>query len=204
MPIYLGDVLIHNGTSSEYDFTQEESGMIVSPTTVMYPMEVAWYEYVNSISPTGNLADLPSAIKYVYSTGGMTGDLADIPASVVGIYIQSSGITGDLADISKSVTHINLYNCTSITGDLGGLSSSLTSLDVGGDPLISGVYIAGANIKSLSFDGNGMSPADTDATLIALDASGAENGFGSFNANRTSASDDAVASLRLKGWSLMA
>lgn len=204
MPIYLGDVLIYNGTSSEYDFTQEESGMIVSPTTVMYPMEVAWYEYVNSISPTGNLADLPSAIKYVYSTGGMTGDLADLPSSVIGLLIESSDITGDLSDIPSGVTYIKLYNDQFITGDLADLGNNLTYLDVSSSPLISGIYTAGANIHSISLAGTAMSADDTDATLIALDASGAENGFGSFNANRTSASDDAVASLLLKGWSLMA
>lgn len=204
MPIYLGDTLIFSDGGSEYDLYHDEIGMVVSPNNVMYPMEACWHQWVNSISPSGSIADLPSDIKYIYSSIGMTGDLSDIPESAVGVYIQSSDITGDVGeDIPASVTHINLYNCPAITCDLADLSSALTHLNLASNPLVAGVYTPGAGIQSIILDSTGMSDSDTDATLIALDACGAENGTGSMCPNRTSASDAAVASLISKGWMLM-
>lgn len=178
--------------------------LILNPNVVMYPMEVAWLTYKENLWPTGDLSNLPLDIKNIYATFGITGDLEDIPDGVLTVHIESSAITGDLADIPDSVTHLGLYNCVDITGDLADLSSNLTFIIVSSDPLISGVYTPGVNINTLILSDTGMSPADTDATIIALDASGAPFGMAAFCPNRTASSSAACASLIAKGWMLMA
>jgi hypothetical protein len=105
---------------------------------------------------------------------------------------------------------LNLANCSLITGSLSDLQGKLTYyLSLTNCSLITGVYTpVGNGLPTYTYlDNTGISTTDMDSTLVnyAAAAVSLNKNNGTFRANgktRSAASDDAVATLTGKGWSV--
>ena len=181
---------------------------VINPNVVMYPMHVWWLmnDESGASEQSGTFSNLPSDLKYLVARTGSvyTGSLSDIPRSVTAMLFESdiSEIEGDLEDLPSGLTHIDMVGGTIITGDLSTLPTGLTFVRIAYCPLISGVYSPNANTNFINFENTNMSAADTDATLIALNANTTVIGEIYTCGNRTSASDSAVTALLTAGWTV--
>ena len=114
-------------------------------------------------------------------------------------------ITGDLAALGGKITYyLSLANCQNITGDLADLGGKITNyLNLYNCPNISGVYSGIAYPTTINLSYTSVSAEEMDQNLINLNEN--MNKKGTFTANgmsRTAASDDAVAGLTAKGWTI--
>ena len=127
-----------------------------------------------------NVVMYPMDVLWLTNTISPTGTIANVPDDARAIIdvMQANNITGNLPDVPASVIYIDLTNATGV----------------------SGVYTANATIDYISLAGTGMSAADTDATLIALNANTTVVGEIYTAGNRTSASDAAVTALLTACW----
>ena len=159
---------------------------------------------------TGDLADLGGKITGSLSLSNcqnITGDLADLGGKITNTLRMSNcqNITGDLADLGGKITNtLDLSNCTNITGDLADLGGKITNtLDLSNCTNISGVYSGNVYPTSINLSYTGVSAEEMDQNLINLNENTSKKG--TFTANgmsRTAASDDAVAGLTAKGWTI--
>ena len=143
----------------------------------------------------------------IKNNNALKADLSDLGGKIT-YYLSLQNctkITGDLADLGGKITYyLSLSNCTNITGDLADLGGKITNtLSLSNCPNISGVYsgIAYHTIINLSY--TGVSAEEMDQNLINLNEN--MNKKGTFTADgmkRTAASDDAVAGLTAKGWTI--
>ena len=111
----------------------------------------------------------------------------------------------DLSDLGGRLTGmLNLYDCSNITGSLADLGGRLTYyLNLSACKNIIGVYSGNSYPTNVNLSNTGLTAADMDQTLINFNAG--TTGTGKFTANgmtRTAASDDAVAGLISKGWTV--
>ena len=111
----------------------------------------------------------------------------------------------DLSDLGGRLTGmLNLYDCSNITGSLTDLGGRLTYyLNLSACKNIIGVYSGNSYPTNVNLSNTGLTAADMDQTLINFNAG--TTGTGKFTANgmtRTAASDDAVAGLISKGWTV--
>ena len=134
-------------------------------------------------------------------------DLSDLGGRLTGMLnlYDCSNITGSLADLGGRLTYyLNLYNCSNITGSLTDLGGRLTYyLNLSACKNIIGVYSGNSYPTNVNLSNTGLTAADMDQTLINFNAG--TTGTGKFTANgmtRTAASDDAVAGLISKGWTV--
>ena len=164
----------------------------------------------NCTNITGSLADLAGKLTYflsLYNCKNITGSLADLDGKLVS-YLNLGGcsnITGSLADLRGKLTYfLNLYNCTNITGSLENLGGKLTYyLNLYNCKNITGVYSGNSYPTNVNLSYTGLTAADMDQTLINFNAGTTKPG--AFTANgmtRTAASDDAVAGLISRGWTV--
>lgn len=114
-------------------------------------------------------------------------------------------ITGSLSDLGGKITYyLNLFNCNNITGNLADLGGKLTNyLNLSGCQNITGVYSGNSYPTTVNLSNTGLTAADMDQTLINFNTGTTKSG--TFTANgmtRTAASDDAVAGLTAKGWTV--
>ena len=111
----------------------------------------------------------------------------------------------DLSDLGGKITGtLSLYGCSNITGDLSDLGGKITgTLSLGNCSNITGVYSGQSYPKTVYLSNTGLSASDMDSTLINFANSSVSNGtFTASNMTRTSASDEAVATLAGKGWEI--
>jgi uncharacterized repeat protein (TIGR02059 family) len=153
--------------------------LVINPNVVMYPMEVMFL-----------LAQGPEV--------GPTGDIANLPVGLIHFLDRLQVITGDIQYLPFTVTYIE-SNSPAIEGLLSTLPTGLTHLDLAGTA-VHGVYTPNATIDFIELQETDMSAADTDATLIALNANTTVSGIITTAGNRTSDSDTAVSELTVKGW----
>jgi len=112
----------------------------------------------------------------------------------------------NLADLPALSYYLDLSNCPLVTGNLADLPALSYCLRLSNCSLVTGAYtqISGETVPAttdLSY--TNVSSTDMDSTLIAYASCTKSNG--SFSANgmtRTSASDDAVATLVARGWTI--
>jgi len=166
-------------------------------------------DFTGSNCITGALADLPALTYYLNlaNCSSITGDLSDLPALTYYLNLTDcSSITGDLSDLPALTNYLSLYNCSLITGDLSDLPALTNYLNLYNCSSITGAYVSvsGNSVPTTTIlTGTGMSATDMDNTLIAYAATTKDNGtFTATNKNRTAASDDAVATLVSRGWSI--
>ena len=167
-------------------------------------------EIKNNNALKADLSDLGGKITYflrLSNCQNITGDLADLGGKIT-YYLSldnCQNITGDLADLGGKITNtLDLYNCKNITGDLADLGGKITYfLRLSNCRNISGVYSGIAYPTSINLSYTGVSAEEMDQNLINLNEN--MNKKGTFTANgmsRTAASDDAVAGLTAKGWTI--
>lgn len=162
---------------------------------------------------TGDLADLDGKIRntlILVNCTNITGSLADLGGNITSVLALNNcnKITGSLADLEGNITvQLGLEGCTSITGsltDLGGKISSL--LNLAGCTNITGVYTPtdGVVPTTTILNNTGLSAADMDQTLInyATLSSKTNGTFTARNMTRTAASDEAIATLTGRGWTI--
>ena len=159
---------------------------------------------------TGGLADLGGKITNtlsLYNCKKITGALADLGGKItntLNLY-NCTNITGDLADLGGKITNtLSLYNCTNITGDLADLGGKITNtLSLFNCTNISGVYSGIAYPTTINLSYTGVSAEEMDQNLINLNENTSKKGmFTASGMSRTAASDDAVAGLTAKGWTI--
>ena len=136
-----------------------------------------------------------------------TGDLSDLPPLTDYLSISNcSLITGDLSDLPELTDAIGLSNCSLITGSLSNLQALTTYFNLYNCKLITGAYttVNGNNCPTTTdLSSTGMSATDMDNTLIAYAACTKDNGtLTAGGMTRTAASDDAVANLTGRGWTI--
>ena len=134
--------------------------------------------YVTQTALKCALKDIPPLANtlILQNCSHVTGSLADAPRVTGFLSLDScSHVTGSLADAPRVTSYLNLYNCTQVTG----------------------VLSPTATLKTIYLNRTGMTPSDTDQTLINLAAitTVTSGGILYIRHNRTSASDAAVASL---------
>ena len=143
----------------------------------------------------------------IKNNNALKSDLSDLGGKItyhLNLY-NCKNITGDLADLGGKITYLlSLYNCTNITGDLADLGGKITNtLSLGNCPNISGVYSGIAYPTTINLSYTGVSAEEMDQNLINLNENTSKKG--TFTANgmsRTAASDDAIAGLISKGWTV--
>ena len=116
-----------------------------------------------------------------------------------------ANVTGDLSDLGGKITNwLRLNGCVNITGDLSDLGGKITNtLDLSNCTNITGVYSGTKYPKTFSVSKTAITSADMDANLINFAASGVKSGkFTATGMKRTSASDNAVATLVANGWTV--
>jgi len=158
---------------------------------------------------TGSLSDLP-ALTYrldLYNCSLVTGSLSDLPALTYYLDLYNcSLVTGSLSDLPALTNYLRLYNCSLVTGSLSDLPALTDRLDLYNCSLVTGAYtnVSGINVPTTTIlTGTGLSATDMDNTLIAYAATTKNNGtFIATGKTRTAASDDAVATLEGRGWSI--
>ena len=159
---------------------------------------------------TGSLADLGGKITYLlslYNCKNITGSLADLGGKIT-YYLSldnCQNITGDLSDLDGKITYyLSLYNCKNITGSLADLGGKITHyLSLYNCKNITGVYSGNSYPTTVNLSNTGLTAADMDQTLINFNAGTTKSGtFTADGMTRTTASDDAVAGLTAKGWTV--
>lgn len=134
-------------------------------------------------------------------------DLSDIGGRIT-YYLSLGGcknITGDMSELAGRITYLlNLSGCQNITGDLSDLGGRVTYyLNLGGCEKITGVYSGNSYPTTVNLSNTGLTAADMDQTLINFNAGTTKSGtFTATGMTRTAASDDAVAGLTAKGWTV--
>ena len=118
---------------------------------------------------------------------------------------NNNALKADLSDLGGKITsYLNLYNCKNITGDLADLGGKITSyLILDNCQNISGVYSGNVYPTGINLSYTGVSAEEMDQNLINLNENTSKKG--TFTANgmsRTAASDDAIAGLISKGWTV--
>nr|DAU28089.1 MAG TPA: leucine-rich repeat protein [Caudoviricetes sp.] len=164
----------------------------------------------NCTNITGNLSDLGGAIDYLLNLekcSKITGDLSDLGGNITyNLNLAScQNITGDLSDLEGNVSYsLNLSGCSKITGSLADLNGNISNyLNLYNCKNVTGIYSGNSFPKTMNLSYTGLTAADMDQTLINFNAG--TTGTGKFTANgmtRTAASDDAVAGLTAKGWTV--
>lgn len=159
---------------------------------------------------TGSLSDLGGKLTYylnLYNCNNITGSLSDLGGKLtnyLNLY-NCTNITGSLADLGgKLTTSMNLSDCPNITGSLADLGGKLTNyLNLSGCQNITGVYSGNSYPTTVNLSNTGLTAADMDQTLINFNAGTTKSGtFTATGMTRTAASDDAVAGLIAKGWTV--
>ena len=148
----------------------------------------------------GNVKDLPR-VTGALSLGNctqVTGALADLPR--VTDYLDLGNctqVTGALADLPRVTSTLSLCNCAQVTGTLADLPRVTDYLDLGNCAQVTGTLLPAPSLRTIYLYGTGMTPSDTDQTLINLAAATTVTSGGTLyiKHNRTSASDAAVAYL---------
>ena len=167
-------------------------------------------EIKNNSALKADLSDLGGKITYFLSLSNcknITGDLADLGGKITNTLSLSNcpKITGDLADLGGKITHtLSLSNCKNITGDLADLGGKITYiLSLYNCKNITGVYSGNSYPTNVNLSGTGLTAADMDQTLINFNAGTTKSGtFTASGMTRTAASDDAVAGMTAKGWTI--
>ena len=131
-------------------------------------------------------------------------DLGGLATNYLNLY-NCSNVTGDLSALGGRITHyLGLYNCSKITGSLSDLGGKVTYwLNLGGCRNVTGVYSGDSYPTSVNLSNTGLTAADMDQTLINFNAGTTKSGtFTAKSMTRTAASDDAVAGLISRGWTV--
>ena len=126
------------------------------------------------------------------------GNVKDIPRVTYSLVISGcSQVTGTLADLPRVTFSLGIGSCSHVTGTLADLPRVTNSLNVSGCSQVTGTLSPSPTLKNIYLYGTGMTPVDTDQTLIDLAAvtTVKSGGILYVKRNRTSASDAAVASL---------
>ena len=164
----------------------------------------------NCSNVTGDLSALGGRITHylgLYNCSKITGSLSDLGGKVT-YYLNLYGcskITGSLSDLGGKVTYyLNLYGCSKITGSLADLGGKITHwINLGGCRNVTGVYSGDSYPTSVNLSNTGLTAADMDQTLINFNAGATSAGtFTAKSMTRTAASDDAVAGLISRGWTV--
>ena len=159
---------------------------------------------------TGDLSDLSGKITNtlsLYGCSNITGDLSDLGGKITYYldFYNCTNITGDLSALGGKITYyLSLCGCSNITGDLSDLGGKITDyLNLYGCKNITGIYSGQSYPKTINLSNTGLSASDMDSTLINFANSSVANGtFTANNMTRTSASDEAVSTLKARGWKI--
>ena len=159
---------------------------------------------------TGDLSALRGKITYFLNLSdctNITGCLSDLGGKIT-YFLSLSGcknITGDLSDLGGKITNsLSLSGCKNVTGDLSDLGGKITYfLSLSGCKNVTGVYSGNSYPTTVNLSSTGLTAADMDQTLINFNAGTTKSGtFTATGMTRTAASDDAVAGLTAKGWTV--
>lgn len=194
-------------TSGSCNFAIDESDNNVY---LMFNKELSKFTCNNDDKLLLDLADLSGKITNTLNLGScknITGDLSDLGGKItnyLSLY-NCSNITGDLSDLGGKITNtLSLNGCSKITGDLSDLNGKIKNyLNLSGCKNITGIYSGQSYPKIIDLSNTGLSASDMDSTLINFANSSVVNGtFTAANMTRTSASDEAVATLTERGWKI--
>lgn len=167
-------------------------------------------DLTNCANITGDLSNLCGRITYnlsLFNCKNITGDLSDLDGKITNTLdlYNCTNVTGDLSNLGGKITYyLCLSNCPKVTGDLSDLNGNIRYfLNLNNCTNITGIYSGQSYPKTIYLSNTGISASDMDSTLINFANSSVSNGtFTANNMTRTSASDDAVATLAERGWSV--
>ena len=175
-----------------------------------------FWQFSDGTTSTASRAQktLTAGITYLYATewrgkaSTLTGNyvtqtalkcsLKDIPPLTFTLDLGNcSHVTGSLADAPRVTNLLSLANCPQVTGSLADAPRVTGYLSLANCPQVTGVLSPTATLKSIYLHRTGMTPSDTDQTLINLAAITTVTSGGTLyiRHNRTSASDAAVSAL---------
>ena len=194
-----------HGSTCEFTVAEDSAQILVSFNGMLTK-----FENKSDAQTLLDLSDLGGKLTNslnLYNCPNITGSLADLGGKLTN-YLNlgdCKNITGSLADLGGKLTnYLNLGDCKNITGSLADLGGKLTNyLDLYNCKNITGVYSSNSYPTSVNLSYTGLTAADMDQTLINFNAG--TTGTGKFTATgmtRTAASDDAVAGLISRGWTV--
>ena len=194
-----------HGNTCEFTVTEDSAQILVSFDGLLTKFENK--SDAQTLLDLSELGGLATNCLNLYNCSNVTGDLSALGGRIthyLGLY-NCPKITGSLSDLGGKVTYyLNLYGCTKITGSLSDLGGRITYwINLGGCRNVTGVYSGDSYPTSVNLSNTGLTAADMDQTLINFNAG--TTGAGTFTAKsmtRTAASDDAVAGLIAKGWTV--
>ena len=177
---------------------------------LLFDKELSKFTCNNDNNLLLDLSNLSGKITNTLNLGNcknITGDLSDLGGKITDTLNLSNrkNITGDLSDLNGKITnYLALSSCTKITGDLSDLGGKITNyLALSSCTKITGIYSGQSYPKTIYLSNTGLSASDMDSTLINFANSSVVNGtFTAANMTRTSASDEAVATLTERGWKI--
>ena len=194
-----------HGNTCNFTVTEDDAQILVSFDGFLTKFENK--SDAKTLLDLSDLGGLATNYLNLYNCSNVTGDLSALGGRIthyLGLY-NCSKITGSLSDLGGKVTYyLNLYGCAKITGSLSDLGGKITYwLNLGGCRNVTGVYSGNSYPTSVNLSNTGLTAADMDQTLINFNAG--TTGTGKFTATgmtRTAASDDAVAGLTARGWTV--
>ena len=194
-----------HGNTCEFTIAEDSAQILVSFNGMLTKFENK--SDAQTLLDLSDLGGVATNYLNLYNCSNVTGDLSALGGRIthyLGLY-NCSKITGSLSDLGGKVTYyLNLYSCPKITGSLSDLGGKVTYwLNLGGCRNVTGVYSGDSYPTNVNLSNTGLTAADMDQTLINFNAG--TTGAGTFTAKsmtRTAASDDAVAGLISRGWTV--
>ena len=187
MNIYLGDVPV----SIEVWFIEHGAGLldlsVTGATGLLWTFPDGTTSTATRIQKT-----VPAGITRCYA--------ANWSASSVAInsnWVTQTAYRGNVKDIPRVTNNLDISGCLQVTGTLADLPRVTGTLNLGNCAKVTGALLHASSVREIYLYGTGMTPSDTDQTLINLAAATTVTSGGTLyiKRNRTSASDAAVASL---------
>ena len=190
-----------------YIYGASSSALASYPIPIKSLPALTYRLFANANGLTGTTADLSRVTNYLSlnNLSGLTGTTADLSRKIGSLTLTDlSGLTGTVADLSRVIYSLNLNN-------LPGLTGTTADLPANTGPTRRIIYLAGitgalpvvsTNTDIRYYGNDSVTPAEYDQTIANCVAAGRTGGTLYISSRRTSASDDDVATLRSRGWTV--
>lgn len=154
----------------------------------------------------GNLADLPRIVYYLSITGCVNaeGDIKDAPRVTYVLGMENCAkIIGNIINVPKAAWILNINSVSLLEGLYSDFVLSQNQITVRNITNATGILSVTPTANYIELYNNNQSSSDTDNTIINIaNTVTALNGTLKHKNNRTPASNEAVAILVAKGWTL--
>ena len=187
MNIYLGDVPV----SIEVWFIEHGAGLLDLAVTGATGLLWVFPDGTTSTAARPRKT-VPDGITRCYASNWTAGGM-----QIGSNWVSQTAYHGNVKDLPRVNDYLNLGNCTQVTGALADLPRVTGTLSLYNCTQVTGALLPAPSLKEIYLHGTGMTPSETDQTLINLAAATTVTSGGTLyiKHNRTSASDAAVASI---------